>query len=136
MENEIRKVTECDGLGCETACCYGCACCVKKSEVIKDLESKMEGLNQKVLELMTRQTSIGSAVGLSEKNERLEQDNQRLRKARDGFYLENQQLRKMVGELERRVGSLKEKVRRLKKENEDLVEKVKVIGCSAVTEVR
>jgi hypothetical protein len=29
---------ECDGKGCETACCYGCRCCEEKTKQLKKLK--------------------------------------------------------------------------------------------------
>ena len=37
-----RKIIQCDGKGCETACCYGCRCCEEKTKVINELNRQLK----------------------------------------------------------------------------------------------
>jgi len=37
---------ECDGEGCETACCYGCRCCEEKSKIINELTKQLKKLRK------------------------------------------------------------------------------------------
>jgi len=76
---------KCDGSGCITTCCKGCSCCIAKSGIIQSKDNEITTLNKKVLDLMTRRTTIGSADWLSQENQRLDQDNQRLRTQRNYY---------------------------------------------------
>ena len=49
MENEVsvQQSIKCDKQGCNTACCKRCACCVRKSQVLKDKEEKINEISNK-----------------------------------------------------------------------------------------
>lgn len=119
---------KCNGSGCITTCCKGCSCCIDKSGIIQSKDNEITMLKQKVLELMTRQTTIGSA-------DRLNQDNQRLRKERDYYRKLNQahekekeETNKLVAKLTTSLTNLAAKVQRLEKDNQELRNKVEGIS--------
>jgi predicted nuclease with TOPRIM domain len=112
---------KCDGSGCITACCKGCSCCIAKTGIIQSKDNEITTLKQKVLELMTRQTTIGSA-------ERLSQENQRLRAERNHYRDNNEEANKLVAKLTTSLTNLTEKVKRLEKNNQELKNKVERIS--------
>ena len=126
---------KCDGSGCITDCCKGCSCCIAKSGIIQSKDNEITTLKQKVLELMTRQTNIGSADKLSQENHRLDQDNQRLRTQRNHYWGLNEEHKKekeksdeLVKKLTTSLTNLTEKVKRLEKNNQELKNKVEGIN--------
>src|SRR5271163_1513892 len=78
-ETKDRKVTECDGKGCETACCFGCSCCMARKGIIEEKEKEIDGLKQKILELMARSTTISGDEALRKENEELNAENKELK---------------------------------------------------------
>src|SRR5215212_4965862 len=80
-----RKILECDDLGCETACCYGCKCCEQKSKIMRQQETKIKDLQKQLLETLARDTTnLGSVTFNSSQDEinKLKGDNNRLREER------------------------------------------------------
>src|SRR4051812_8591468 len=110
-----------ENCGCRIVCCKGCECCVEKN-------SKMDELEQKVLDLMTRQTTVISSDNetsrenhrLKKDVSRLEKDTNRLREHRNNLYLENKALKKHINELIDMVELLQTNVIKLKKQNQEL----------------
>ena len=126
---------KCDGSGCITTCCKGCSCCIAKSGIIQSKDNEITTLNKKVLDLMTRRTTIGSADWLSQENQRLDQDNQRLRTQRNYYWELNEKHKKekeksdeLVKKLTTSLTNLTEKVKRLEKNNQELKNKVEGIN--------
>jgi chromosome segregation ATPase len=119
---------KCDGSGCITSCCKGCSCCMAKTGIIQSKDNEITGLKQRILELMTRQTTIGSAGSLS-------QENQRLRTERDHYWVissefkkEKEQADELVKKLTTSLTNLTAKVKRLEKDNQELKNKVEGIN--------
>ncbi|CAH1767124.1 1428_t:CDS:2 [Entrophospora sp. SA101] len=98
-------------------CCKDCPC-IQAS--IQKKDDKINELQQKVLELLSRQ-KVNISYLETNNNPKLETDVKRLRKHRDQFYQENQELKKQLAEKDLVIISLQEE----KKEVWELFEEIK-----------
>jgi hypothetical protein len=83
-----RKIIDCDGLGCDSACCFGCKCCENRGKQIKAQEAKIIEQKKQILDLLSRTMSLGGInINTSQAQQRynkfLEEENVRLRKERN-----------------------------------------------------
>ena len=130
---------ECDGLGCNTACCKGCSCCMERKAIIEEKDKEIDKLKIEVLKLMARPTSFSSDEQLRKEKEELSislidanKTITRLREERNGYYQlwkklyeENKKLKECMIELEKIVDILEEQLSTTKKEVKELRTKTK-----------
>ena len=119
---------KCDGSGCITTCCKGCSCCLAKNGIIQSKDNEITALKQKVLELMTRQTTIGSADRLAQDNQRLRVERNRYRELNQVHEKDKEETNKLVKKLTTSLTNLTAKVQRLEKNNQELKNKVEGIS--------
>lgn len=98
-------------------CCKDCPCI---QAFIQKKDDKINELQQKVLELLSRQ-KVNISYSETNNNPKLEADVKRLRKHRDQLYQENQELKKQLAEKDLVIISLQEE----KKEVWELFEEIK-----------
>ena len=134
-----RKILECDSLGCESACCYGCKCCEARGKIIKEQEAKINQQQNQILGLLGRQTNLGSVSTNTSEAEirRLKSENDRLRwernqwrekaesvnQTKENLGQENKELREKVAQLEeiiREYESLTEEIGQVSQEVNNL----------------
>lgn len=122
-----RKILECDGLGCETACCYGCKCCEEKSKIIKQQKEKIEQQQSQILELFTRQqVNLGTVTFNTSQGEiiRLQTNNERLRGERNAWKAKSEELFNGAKDLENYCKQLEENNNKLEQLLDELEQEV------------